>query len=107
MKDLKFEGKPLEDLKTVMIFRKYKNGEIIALMPYEVADFEGNVMSFMHNGQHCAADYYGVINVTKTAKPEEYKDLLTELTAIGYEVKANLKRNYNFYLKELYRVRNL
>ena len=107
MKDLKIVGGKLEDLKTVMIFRKYKSGEVIALMPYEIGDLNGNVMSYMHQGQHCAADYNGVIAQTKVAKPEEYADLLTELTAIGYEVKANLKRNYDVYLKEYYRIKNL
>jgi hypothetical protein len=107
MKDLKIVGKPLEDLKTVMIFRKYKSGEIIALMPYEIADLKGNVTSYMHVGQHCAADYNHIINQTVPAKPEEYKDLLTELTAIGYEVKAKMNRSYKQYLKEYYRLENL
>jgi hypothetical protein len=107
MKEFKIEGKPLEDLKTVMIFRKYKNGEVIALMPYEIADMQGHIMSYMHQVQHCATDYNGVVSQTKLAKPEEYAELLKELEWVGYEVKANLKRNHNVYLKEYYRIENL
>jgi hypothetical protein len=78
------------DLQTVVIFRKFKNrGDIIALFPnvpyapqlYPVT----TIMSYMHLGQHGAADYYHVMDITVPAKPSEYDDLYKELVSIGYD----------------------
>ncbi len=76
---------------TVVVFRKWRNGDIIALFPYEVAvGYYCN--SYMHIGQHGAADYHGVLKITKPAKPEEYKDLKRELENYGPpEAHYNLK----------------
>ena len=40
--------------------------------------------SYMHVGQHGAAYYTAVIAETSLAHDNEYKDLLSELKAIGY-----------------------
>ena len=40
--------------------------------------------SYMHVGQHGAADYADVIADTSPAQENEYKDLLNELKTIGY-----------------------
>ena len=71
---------------TPVVFRKFKEGDIIALFP---TMHEGNYLinSYMHVGQHCSADY-NLVHSTKPAKKEEYRDLLEELRQIGYE---NLK----------------
>lgn len=73
---------------TPVIFRKEKNGDILAVFPLEPADYKGNMTCYAHIGQHggISLDYYW--QNTKPAKPEEYQDLLNELKAIGYD---NLK----------------
>jgi hypothetical protein len=83
---------------TEVVFRKYKNGEIIALMPHEVCDQKGSVTSYMHVGQHGGANYDGVLANTKLAPPTEALPLYTELESIGYNLLVIKKRNYNKYL---------
>lgn len=63
--------------KQKVIFRKFKDGDIIALLPGIPANI-GRVMSYMHIGQHGEADSL-IVHDTKLAKPEEYADLLAEL----------------------------
>ena len=68
-----------------VVFRKWKNGDIIALFPDEPwGRNEYAATSYMHVGQHGAADYASVIADTSSAQENEYKDLLNELKAIGY-----------------------
>ena len=68
---------------TKVIFRKFADGEIIALLPEEV--WCGYlVTSYMHMGQHSEVDYYHIISVTKPATEQEYAPLLRELQKIGY-----------------------
>jgi len=76
--------------KTVVIFRKYEDNEVIALFPY---DKETNdcCNSYMHLGQHANANYIGVISQTKPANESEYKDLFNELENIGYNLKIQLR----------------
>lgn len=88
---------------TEVIFRKFKDGDVIAFFPYEIADSKGNVMSYMHVGQHGAADYQGLVNDTKLATEDEYKDLFNELeNSVGYKLKVVKKMNYNKWL-QIYR----
>lgn len=48
--------------------QKVQRGETIALFPYMPGNAHGNaVTSYMHTGQHAAADYAGVIAVTRPA----------------------------------------
>lgn len=86
--------------KTSVIFRKFKDGEIIALFPYE---FEtGNyISSYMHVGQHSGADYYGILKDTRPAIETEYKPLFNELVNIGYDleiIKRVSREKIEFYL---------
>ncbi len=68
-----------------VVFRKWKNGDIIALFPDEPWSWNGYMTtSYMHLGQHGAADYAGVIAETSPAQENEYRDLLDELKTIGY-----------------------
>lgn len=70
---------------TKVVFRKWKNDDIIALFPNAPWSRSGcAITSYMHVGQHGAADYAGVIADTSPAQENEYKDLLNELKAIGY-----------------------
>ena len=78
---------------TKVVFRKWKNGDIIALFPDEPWDQNGYmVTSYMHIGQHGAADYAGVIASTQPAREDEYRDLLAELEQIGYKNLNIVKR---------------
>lgn len=70
---------------TKVVFRKWKNGDIIALFPDEPWNRNGYMTtSYMHIGQHGAADYAGVIAETSPAQENEYRDLLHELKTTGY-----------------------
>lgn len=72
--------------KTKVIFRKFKEGDIIALFPEEEADpNHAHCSSYMHVGQHGAAGYR-LVRDTKLATPEEYADLKAELESIGYDL---------------------
>ena len=66
--------------KVKVIFRKTKEGEIIAFFPEASANF-GNILSYMHVGQHGEAshDFY---MATKKATEKEYEALLKELKSI-------------------------
>lgn len=66
-----------------VVFRKFKNGEIIALFPQMLCS-RGTIISYMHIGQHGGADPL-IVYDTKLATPEEYAPLLAELVAIGYD----------------------
>lgn len=82
--------------KTIVVFRKYKNGSVFALFPYEDADPHGMYCTaYAHIGQHSGADYYGCIRATIPAKPEEYADLKKELESIGYDLIVRQKRRIN------------
>lgn len=73
---------------TEIIFRKFNNGEVIALMP-ELANNHDSLNycdSYMHIGQHGAASV-DLVNSTRLASEAEYTPLLRELKSIGYEVK--------------------
>lgn len=62
--------------KLKVIFRK-KGNDVIAFLP-EIRVNHGNIMSYMHIGQHSEASY-DFYNGTKRATEEEYKSLLEEL----------------------------
>lgn len=76
---------------TKVIFRKFADGDIIALFPEEV--FAGYlVSSYMHIGQHSEADYNAMIAVTKPASEKEYAALYKELQQVGYDDLKVIKR---------------
>lgn len=74
--------------KTRVIFRVFKDhNDVIALFPDDVFDSQGNIASYMHVGQHAAADYTGVMRATRAASMDEYKSLKTELEKhVGYDL---------------------
>lgn len=73
-------------MKTKVIFRKWPNGNIIALFPEEVENHKITLCnSYEHVGQHGLADPSYIISVTYPAKPEEYADLKKELENYGPE----------------------
>ena len=91
--------------KITVIFRKWSNGDIIALFPYEIEN-GGHIMSYEHIGQHGAANYDHVISKTKPATQEEYQPLLNELMKIyndgdvpEWEFVVRKKRNRKLFIK--------
>ena len=76
-------------MNTVVIFRADRDGIIFALMPELPADNYGTYCTaYQHIGQHCAADYFGCIQFSRPASPQEYADLLIELERRGYHVEV-------------------
>lgn len=85
---------------TEVVFKKTKDGEIIAFFPYIDGTNYDTMMSYMHVGQHSEANlnYY---HECKTAAPEEYKPLYDELeNIIGYNLKVIKKLNYSRYINK-------
>lgn len=81
--------------KVKVIFRKVKNPytgeyEAVAFFPETEAN-HGNIMSYMHIGQHSEAslEFYWT---TKKATEAEYKPLLEELRAIYDDCELVVKR---------------
>lgn len=72
-------------MRTEIIFRKFKDGEIIAFFPYQFWNvMKGEITSYMHVGQHGSASPE-LINELEQCTPKEYESLLNELKMIGYE----------------------
>jgi hypothetical protein len=75
--------------KTVVVFRRWPDGSIIALFPNEpFTHSRSTCMSYMHVGQHGEADYHYVVKVTKLASEAEQRPLRQELENIGYDLKV-------------------
>jgi hypothetical protein len=70
---------------TLVLFRRYRDGDVIALFPDIPFDDAGHVSSYSHIGQHSAANYEGVITDTLPAREHEYRHLLKELKKVGYK----------------------
>jgi hypothetical protein len=72
----------------VVVFRRWRNGDVIALFPDLPADLYGDYCdAYEHVGQHGGADYHGVIQATKPCSVDDAADLVTELRTIGYELR--------------------
>lgn len=79
-------------------------GEVTAIFPYEIANYEGSMMCYAHMGQHgsCCSEW---LNSTTLATEEEYSALLSELISIGYDDLKIIKRiQHSKYLKAYYKV---
>jgi hypothetical protein len=79
-----------------VIFRKYPQGDVIALFPRIPFDNRGNLClsySYQHLGQHGGADFAWVIDQTFLATPKEYASLAKELRDIGYKLEIAKKTN--------------
>lgn len=79
-------------MKDKVVFRKFNDGQVIALFPELPCDDRGNISSYMHIGQHAPASRF-IVQSTKPANPEEYADLHTELLRIGYDIEIRKKLN--------------
>lgn len=88
---------------TEVIFRKFKNGRVLALFPYLTERTMGDCMSYMLLGQHGGASL-SIVYSTKLATEEEYKSTYSELTNdFGYNLKIIKKVNWNKYRTAYYK----
>lgn len=90
-----------DNFKTDVIFRKEKDGSILAVFPYVIYNPSGQCTCYAHIGQHGAMEWSYLYD-TKPANQDEAKDLFSELESIGYNLNIIKKRNYNKYLKVYY-----
>ena len=76
-----------------VVFRRYPDGQVIALFPdIPWSGRWGETTSYMHVGQHGAADYSHVVATTKPVTEKEYAGLLDELRQSGYDNIKIVKR---------------
>lgn len=101
-----------DEFKTKVIFRKFKDdGEIIAIFPEIIGDEFRlfSVLSYMHIGQHSAADTDILSrDCTIPVKVEEYQELFYELESLGYNLDVKKRYTYKMFQnrqKELNRMR--
>jgi len=90
--------------QTDVVFRvdttKDWKGTVYALFPHEIANYSsGNVLTYQHVGQHSEGDYGYCVSTSRLAKPEEYNELHSELTQIGYNLNVIKKQNRKLFLK--------
>ena len=107
MAKLKQLAQEIAEKGTKVIFRKFPDGEIIALFPELPGDMKVNhCLSYLHIGQHGCADtaiYYDT-------KPIKFADiegqnatnfLCRELTAIGYNLTVVSRFSYQMDQKRI------
>ncbi len=78
-------------MKTKVIFRKFPDGEVIAIFPEESYDdiHSDLCMSYMQVGQHGACSKAIIHELSQPITSEsEYIDLYKELESIGYELEV-------------------
>jgi len=83
----------MSEEKTKVVFRKWNNGNVIALFPEVPHDQYGHYcLSYEHVGQHGAASPDTLTLLTTKPRPEEYAELKAELERIGYilEVRSRI-----------------
>jgi hypothetical protein len=85
---------------TDIIFRKFKEGDVIAIFPYFNGTYDpATCQSYMRVGQHGHCEPSYVVDKTKLATPEEYEPLLKELRdVVGYtNITVRKRIPYNAY----------
>ena len=103
---MKKEKMKTEKVQTEVIFRLEKGGAVVAVFPYEIADFNNNMSSYSHIGQHSAMapDYY---RQTHPASEAQYKYLCSELTSsVGYNLKIIKRVNWQKYSEAAKQIRS-
>lgn len=78
---------PYNTKPTVVVFRRWRDsGDVVALFPC-LPEPQGRCSSFMHVGQHAAADYAATLEATTQASPltdADVRELAAELIAAPY-----------------------
>jgi len=90
--------------KTKVIFRKFPNGEVIALFPELPGTNDiTTCLNYMHNGQHGS----GKATLDGTIKVQllECVNLFKELTAIGYNLTVVTRISYQMDQKRIAAIR--
>jgi len=83
-----------------VIFRKEKNGSIIAVFPYIISDPDGNVLCYAPYEGHGSISWDYYISNTKPCKETEYKELEEQLEDhYGYSLEIVQRRDYDAYMK--------
>ena len=78
---------------TRVIYRKYAEGDIVAVFPDEPGTHNPSTcMTYQHIGQHGSAGAALVMAHTSPARPGEYAELKRELVSIGYADLHTVKR---------------
>ena len=80
--------------KVKVIFRKNKNNDVIAFFPEARVNY-GNIMSYMHIGQHDEASLEFYLT-TRKANENEYADLFAELRGIYDDCQLVAKQRINY-----------
>ena len=80
--------------KIKVIFRKDKYNDVIAFFPEARVNY-GNIMSYMHIGQHGEASYEFYLTTCK-ANENEYTDLFAELRKIYDDCELVVKQKINY-----------
>ena len=80
--------------KVKVIFRKDKYNDVIAFFPEARVNY-GNIMSYMHIGQHGEASYEFYLT-TRKANKNEYTDLFAELRKIYDDCELVVKQKINY-----------
>lgn len=79
-------------MSTKVIFRQFKDGDVIALFPDQPGtNNPSTCSSYMHIGQHSSASVH-LASFTKAATKRAYGTLLRELGRIGYRDLRVVKR---------------
>jgi hypothetical protein len=83
----------MSEEKTKVVFRKWSNGDIIAMFPeIPYGMLRRYCVSYEHVGQHGATSPDTLTLLTTKPRPEEYAELKAELERIGYilEVRSRI-----------------
>lgn len=71
-------------MSTAVIFRRFEEGDIIALFPSLPCDDSGLITSYQHIGQHSGASP-DLIHELAPVPEADYAPLLAELVSVGYD----------------------
>lgn len=85
------ECKRVANLEDGVVFRKFKDGQVIAIFPYLLGNRNPNTCLSYMKGQHSVCDEFEIVKATQIATFNEYVGLLNELLGFGYNCRL-LKR---------------
>jgi len=82
--------------KTKVIFRAFKDGEVLAIFPEIPWNSDiSSCMSYLHTGQHGSASEL-ITDTTRLASEGEYAPLKRELEQIGYNLEVHKKIHHTY-----------
>ena len=90
--------------KTTVVFRKESGGGILAIFPYDIYNWQGDMTGYSHIGQTCRVSKGYYTESTKKAYPMEYDRLLKELESQGYDLEVRQQIRWEKVKDELNRI---